>query len=102
MRESPRRAEPLSDTAVAFAIDGTVFLNITHIDGQRDEPREMARALRHARELGTEAFVGVRVVGRDRTLLLRRLANGAADAAGHVVGQRRRRDRDRKSANRVS
>src|SRR5438552_1235876 len=99
LAERRHRAAPkLHDAALALAVDGTVLLNVVHaadVDLHRTDT--VAHLLRCALEEADDVFIGVPLRGLDRAEALRRLANGAADAAGHVVGQRRRRVRERKS-----
>jgi hypothetical protein len=99
-RRTPRR---LHDAALALAVDGTLLLNAAHAFAiERHQPDAAELLLRQVLASGVAVFIGVPLQGRDRTEALRRLANGAADAAGHIVGQRRRRVRDRKSGRRES
>jgi hypothetical protein len=93
----------LLDVAMALAIDGTLFLNAAHIfHVEGDGPAAVGLLLREMLGCGAPVFIGIPLSGHDRVEALRRLANGAADAAGHVVGQRRRRESVRKSGRRDS
>ncbi len=97
MVEHRRSGPRLLDAPIVFAVDGTVLLNVTHAaDVELHRSDTVARLIEYATNQGEEVFIGVPLHGRDRAEALRRVANGAADSAGHVVGQRRRRERVRR------
>jgi len=79
------RVSKISDAPMAVASDGTVLLNLTHL--------ENGDALAAARKLldgGHEVFVGVAVPARLRRELLQGIDDGAADLVGRLGAQIRR------------
>jgi hypothetical protein len=78
-----------------IAADGSVLLNVAHLETSQDPKVLLDRAMAE----GGELFIGVRLVPREAREALRLLDDRAAEAAGVIGGRRhrRRRAKDRKS-----
>ncbi len=78
---------------MAIAVDGTVVINVAHVDGERDP----AALLRRALVEGGRLFIGVQLSPGETAEALRWLGNGGAEVAGHVLGVRNRRRRGKRA-----
>lgn len=79
-----------SDAPFAIGSDGTVFVNVTHLDGMK-KPSEF---LELAVEQGA-LFIGVSLEPDEINDALERLKHGATEAVAYVIGGRLREERQR-------
>ena len=88
--EKPKRAGKLLDAPLAVASDGTLLVNVAHLDGMPDPVAAVQRLV----DDGHQVFVGVAVPAPLRRELLRDIDGAAADVVGRL-GPRLRRQRAR-------
>jgi hypothetical protein len=77
----------MHDAPLAVAVDGTVLLNVTEVDGTDDADA----ALRQAEARGDVVFVGIVAKADEAAAVLARLADAGAEAVARVRGRQRRR-----------
>jgi hypothetical protein len=88
--------------ALALTSGGHLLLGLEYTVDVEVTVEMIARAIVAALEDGSDVFIGVALAGRDRPLAAELIANAAADVAGQVGGERRRRASVRKSGKRDS
>lgn len=87
--KKPKRGGKLVDAPMALASDGTLLLNVAHLDGMANVVAAVQRLL----DDGHQVFVGVAVPARLRRELLRDVEDAAADVVGRLGPRLRRRPR---------
>jgi hypothetical protein len=88
----PTRIHPCG---LAVTLDGTIIVNVSHIASEQDPGTLLHRAL----EAGGDLFIGVVLTRSETREALRWIDDRAAEAAGHIIGQRQRRRRARERKN---
>jgi ABC-type molybdate transport system permease subunit len=77
----------LIDTPIAFAINGTILINVAELV----DVGNVSNVIDAAAAVNATVFVGVPLDARDAKLVLTRLDNAAAEAVAQIVGRQRRR-----------
>ncbi|MFI5298700.1 MAG: hypothetical protein ACHREM_11430 [Polyangiales bacterium] len=91
MTDRPRPAGEILDSALALTSDGVLLIGLEYATVGDVTVEVVARAIVEALDEGSDVLVGVALAGRDRRLAAELIANAAADVAGQVGGDRRRR-----------
>ena len=68
----------------AVASDGSVLLNVAEFDGEQT----LELILERARRQKGPVFVGVRIVGWERAVLVQQMRDGGSETAARIVGSR--------------
>ena len=87
MKKATPKNSKFVDAPIAVASDGTVIVNITHLDDTADVTEAVQQLLAE----GHQVFVGVVVPAALRRALLRDVNDGLADAVGRLGPRLRRR-----------